>query len=130
VRTGPSMSNELRHVRAIALALPGVTERISHGEPCFFVPGRRPLCYFHENHRGDGRISLWCPAPPGVPAELTGSEPDRFFHPTPSASGVFAGWLGVYLDIGRVDWSEVASIIEEAFRTIAPKGLISQLDGS
>lgn len=124
------MSDELSHVRAIALALPGVIERISHGEPCFFVQGRRPLCYFHENHRGDGRISLWCPAPPGVPAELTGSESDRFFHPTPSASGVFAGWLGVYLDIGRFDWSEVASIIEEAFRTIAPKRLISQLDGS
>jgi hypothetical protein len=63
-------------------ALPSVTERISHGEPCFFVQDKRPLCYFHDNHRGDGRISLWCPAPPGVPADLTASEPHRFFHPT------------------------------------------------
>ena len=126
------MSDELGHVRAIALALPGVSERVSHGEPCFFVEGRRPLCYFHDNHRGDGRVSLWCPAPVGVPAELTASEPGRFFHPTPSASGVFAGWLGVYLDADdddRVEWNEIAAIVEDAFRTIAPKRLIARLDG-
>lgn len=117
-------------VRTIALALPGVSERISHGEPCFFV-GRRPLCYFHDNHRGDGRISLWCPAPPGVPDELTASEPSRFFRPTPSASGVFATWLGVYLDTDgddRVDWNEIAGIIEDAFRTVASRALIAELD--
>ena len=53
---------ELDMVRSIALALPGVDERISHGEPCFFV-GKRPLCYFHDDHRGDGRIALWDAVP-------------------------------------------------------------------
>jgi hypothetical protein len=126
-----SMSELLSGVRAIALSLPGVSERVSHGEPCFFVQGKRPLCYFHDNHRGDGRVVLWCPSPPAVAAELTASEPRRFFHPTPSASGVFAGWLGVYLDTDgddRVDWNEIAGIIEEAFRTVATKALIAQLD--
>jgi hypothetical protein len=83
----------------------------------------RLLCYVHDNHRGDGRISPWCPAPPGVPTELTASEPDRFFHPTPSASGAFASWLGVCLDTNGddgVDWDEIAGIVEEAFRTVAP----------
>lgn len=123
--------HELDEVRGIALALPGVTERVSHGAPCFFVRDKRPLCYFHDDHRGDGRISLWCPAPPGVPEELTTSEPRRFFRPTPSASGVFATWLGVYLDTGgddRVDWTEIAGIIEDAFRTAAPEALIAELD--
>jgi hypothetical protein len=66
-----------------------------------------------------------------VPADLTASEPDRFFHPTPSASGVFATWLGVYLDTDgddRVDWGEIAGIVEDAFRTVAPKTLIDELD--
>src|SRR5437762_5041987 len=54
----------LDRVRRIALALPGVNERMSHGEPCFFVRDKRPLCYFHDNHNGDGRIALWCPVPP------------------------------------------------------------------
>jgi hypothetical protein len=123
---------ELDQVRRIALSLPGVTERESHGEPCFFVSDKRPLCYFHDNHRGDGRISLWCPAPPGVADELTSSEPNRFFRPTPSASGVFATWLGVYLDTegdDHVDWSEIAAIVEDAFRVVAPKALIAELDG-
>ena len=42
----------LDRVRRVALALPGVNERTSHGEPCFFVRDNRPLCYFHENHNG------------------------------------------------------------------------------
>jgi hypothetical protein len=123
--------HELDEVRRIALALPGVTERVSHGEPCFFVKDRRPLCYFHDDHRGDGRISLWCPAAPGVPDELASSEPRRFFRPTPSASGVFANWIGVYLDTGgddRVDWTEIAGIVEDAFRAVAPKPLIAELE--
>ena len=34
-------------------------ERFSHGAPCFFVQDTRAVCYYHDNHRGDGRISLW-----------------------------------------------------------------------
>lgn len=50
--------DEFAQVRRIVLASPGVTERISHGEPCFFVQGKRPLCYFHDNHRGDGHLAV------------------------------------------------------------------------
>ena len=50
--------NALDRVRRIVLALPGVNERMSHGEPCFFIRDKRPLCYFHDDHNGDGRISL------------------------------------------------------------------------
>ena len=124
-------SSEYQQVRTIALALPGVIERLSHGEPCFFVE-RRPLCYFHADHNGDGRVSLWCPAPPGVPDDLVAAEPDRFFRPQASSSGVFAKWLGVYLDVPSVpvDWIEVAAIVEDAFRLVAPLSLIRRLDGS
>jgi hypothetical protein len=104
---------ELARVRRIALALPEVTERFSHGAPCFFIRDKQPACYYHDNARGDGRVSLWCPAPAGVPVELVTAEPQRFFRPTPSASGTFATWLGVYLDNtggSRVDWKEIAAI--------------------
>ena len=122
---------ELDHVRKIALALPDVTERLSHGEPCFFIQDKRPVCYFHDNHNGDGRISLWCPVPPGVQEEMVSAEPIRFFVPPSSASGVFSGWLGVYLDTSRtnkVDWMEIAAIIEDAYRHVAPKALVTGLD--
>ena len=120
----------LERVRSIALALPEVNERLSHGEPCFFVRDRRPLCYFHDDHNGDGRISLWCPSPPGVQEELVSAEPVRFFKPPTSARGTFADWLGVYLDTARpnaVDWNEVAAIVEEAYRNVAPTSLTAEL---
>ena len=46
--------DELEQVRRIALTLPSVTERVSHGEPCFFVQDKRPLCYFHDNIAATG----------------------------------------------------------------------------
>jgi len=121
----------LDRVRRIALALPEVNERMSHGEPCFFVRDKRPLCYFHDNHNGDGRISLWCPVPPGVQEEILSAEPVRFFAPPTSSTGVFRHWLGVYLDTSgpyRVEWDEIAAIVEDAFRHVAPAVLVNELD--
>ena len=110
-----------------------MTERLSHGEPCFFVRERRPFCYFHDNHNGDGRISLWCPTLPGVQEELVTAEPQRFFRPAPSASGTFSTWLGVYLDTtgtNRVDWKEISNILDDAYRSAAPKSLVRRLDAA
>jgi hypothetical protein len=124
-------TRELDRVRRIALALPEVNERTSHGEPCFFVRDKRPLCYFHDDHNGDGRISLWCPVPPGVQEELVSAEPLRFFAPPTSARGVFAEWIGVYLDTSgmhKVDWVEIAAIVEDAYRHVAPKALVTALE--
>jgi hypothetical protein len=122
--------NALDRVRRIALALPEVNERTSHGEPCFFIRDKRPLCYFHDDHNGDGRVALWCPAPPGVQEEMVSAEPVRFFAPPASASGVFSGWLGVYLDTAapnKTNWREIAAIIEDAYRQVAPRELVSDL---
>lgn len=122
----------LERVRGIALALPGVEERVSHHAPCFFVRGKTPICRFHDaEFAGDGRVSLWCPAPPGVQEELVSADPERFFAPTPSASGVFKDWIGVYLDTEgelAVDWQEIAAIVEDAYRLRAPKKLVAELD--
>jgi hypothetical protein len=121
---------ELDRVRAIALALPEVTERLSHGATCFFVRDKRPLCYFHDHHNDD-RVSLWCPAPPGMQAALVASGPTRFFKPPTSASGTFSDWLGVFLDPSGdavVDWDEIAEILEEAFRLVAPATAVAELD--
>lgn len=125
-------TRELNRVRKIALALPEVNERVSHGAPAFYVRDKRALCYFHDAdfHTEGSRVALWCPAPDGVPEELVAAEPTRFFHPTPSASGTFSDWLGVYLDSrgdDRVDWDEVAAIIEDAYRMVAPKTLVAKL---
>lgn len=121
----------LDQLRSLALALPGVEEKVSHRAPCFYVR-KRAICRFHDaDFGGDDRVALWCLSSPGVAEELTVAEPERFFQPTPSASGVFADWLGIYLDTADsdgVDWDEIGAILEEAFRLAAPKRLIAELD--
>ena len=60
-----------------------------------------------------------------------GTEPERFFEPPTSARGTFSGWLGVFLDTAGADkvvWSEIAAIVEDAYRNVAPKSLVAELD--
>ena len=59
---------------------------------------------------------------------LLAAKPQQFFKPLPSASGVFGNWIGMYLDTPAVDWDEVAGILREAFREVAPQNLIAELD--
>jgi predicted DNA-binding protein (MmcQ/YjbR family) len=37
------------------------------------------------------------------------------------------GWLGVYLDV-PVDWDELAELVTDAYRTVAPRRLVAKLD--
>jgi hypothetical protein len=55
---------------------------------------------------------------------MVSAEPNRFF--VPPYVGV-RGWLGVRLDIST-DWDEIAEIVTEAYRHVAPRKLIALLD--
>jgi len=110
-------------------AFPRVTERVSHGVPCFFVDDRRPLCYFHDHHNGDERVTVWCPLPEGFQELFVSSRPDRYFAPPSSASGTFSTWLGVVLDAATADdWAEISDTLEQAYRHVAPAHLVALLD--
>jgi hypothetical protein len=117
-RPGPE-----ERIRTICLALPGVTEKLSHGAPAFFA-GRQFLILWTHGHHDHAFPHLWCAAAPGAQSELVTTEPDRYFRP-PYVGG--RGWLGVRLD-GRIDWNEIQALCEEAFRTVASKRLIASLD--
>jgi hypothetical protein len=110
-------------VRKICAALPGVTERQSHGSPGFFA-GRQFVMLWPDGHHDHHFSHLWAAAPPGAQDELVTTEPERFFRP-PYVGG--RGWVGVRLD-GEVDWEEISAVCEEAFRTVAPKKLVRALD--
>ena len=110
-------------VRAICLALPGVTERTSHGAPAFFA-GRQFVMLWVDGHHGNDFPHLWCAAPPGAQEGLVVAEPDRYFRPPYVGS---RGWLGVRLD-GDVDRDEIAVLCEEAYRVVAPARLVARLD--
>jgi hypothetical protein len=77
---------------------------------------------FMNNYHNDGRIALWCKAPPGAQAQLVASAPDRFF--VPPCVGT-PGWIG--LSLNRNSDAEIANIIREAYRLVAPKKLLALL---
>ncbi|OLF16645.1 MmcQ/YjbR family DNA-binding protein [Actinophytocola xanthii] len=115
------MTDPLSRLRALCTRLPEVTEKLSHGEPTWFV--RRAFVSYADHHH-DARLAFWCAAPPGVAEELVAASPERFFRPPYVGH---RGWLGVYLDV-EPDWDEIAEIVTDAYRTVAPKKLVAQLD--
>jgi hypothetical protein len=114
-------SETIERVRRLCLALPEVTERLSHGAPTFFVQGKKSFLMVWDNHHGDGIFGLWVAAPPGNQELLVQADPERFFRPPYVGH---RGWLGVRLD-GPVDWDEIAGIVEDAWATVAPKRLLA-----
>jgi hypothetical protein len=114
----------LTRLRELCLAMPEATERLSHGEPTWFVRDKKVFVSYADHHHND-RLGFWCAAPEGVQAMLVEAEPDLFFRPPYVGH---RGWLGVYLDVD-VDWERIAEIVEDAYRMIAPKRLLAELDG-
>lgn len=116
-------TNPLEKLRRICLALPEATERLSHGEPTWFVRGKKTFASYADHHHDD-RLAFWCAAPDGAQEMLVGTHPDRFFVPPYVGH---RGWLGVYLDV-PVDWDEVGEIVTDAYRMVAPKKLVAALN--
>jgi hypothetical protein len=110
----------VQQVRAICLGFPEATEKPSHGAPAFFVGKQFAMVWPHGHHDNDFP-HLWCAAPPGAQEALIGSAPERFFRPPYVGH---RGWVGVRLD-GTVAWDELAELLDEAYRSVAPERLLT-----
>jgi hypothetical protein len=107
----------------MCLSFPETSERLSHGAPTFFVREQRSFVIFMDDHHADGRLALWCAAPPGAQRMLVDARPEQFFVPPYVGH---RGWLGVRLD-RDLSYDEIARAIEDAYLAVAPKALASQL---
>jgi hypothetical protein len=110
----------LARLREICLSLPETSERLSHGEPTFFVREKRAFVMLADNHHGDGRFAIWCAAPRGMQATLVEADAERFFVP-PYVG--YRGWLGFRLD-RPYEHDELAGICEDAYAEVAPPKLV------
>jgi hypothetical protein len=126
----PQPSNKLRtsrtrhveRVRKACLKLPETTEKLSHGEPTFFVR-KRVFAMCSINHHNDGHIAVVIPAAIGVQAALIEQEPEKFYRPPYVGH---AGWVGI--ELPRISDRELAAHIREAWKLIAPEKLRATLD--
>jgi hypothetical protein len=118
------MSDPVERLRRLCLALPECNERLSHGEPSFFIRDKKQFVMLDNHHHGAEHLAFWCAAPPGVQEELLAGNPEQYFRPPYVGH---RGWIGVRID-REPDWSEIAEIVRDAYRQVAPRGLSAQLD--
>jgi hypothetical protein len=112
-------------IREFCRSLPGASERVSHGAPAFFA-GRQFVALWPEGHHERAFAHLWCAAPAGVQDALAREGPDWYFRPPYVGH---RGWLGVRLD--RLDdVEELTALCEQAYRTVASRRLVAELDAS
>ena len=114
---------QIERVRRICLALPETWEKLSHGEPTWFV-GKKVFAMFSNNHHNDGHVAVTLPAAIGIQEMLIKKSPKKFYRPP--YVGV-SGWVGV--ELKYVTDTELAFHINEAWKLIAPEKLKSALTG-
>jgi hypothetical protein len=105
----------LQRVRRLCHALPGTTEKLSRGEPTFFV-AKKVYCMFANNHHNDGHVAVWIPAEAGAQEALIRSDVTKYFRPP--YVGV-KGWVGI--ELAQVNDDELGLYLLEAYRLIEPK---------
>ena len=109
-------------VRKACLKLPETMEKLSHGEPTFFVR-KRVFAMCSINHHNDGHIAVVIPAAIGVQAALIEQSPKKFYRPPYVGH---AGWVGI--ELPRVSDKELTAHIREAWKLIAPEKLHNELE--
>jgi predicted DNA-binding protein (MmcQ/YjbR family) len=107
-------------LRDICLTLPEAVEKPfgGHTAPSFRI---RDKLFVMTSEDGQ---SMTFKAGPGVQQALVSSSPERFFVPAYVGP---KGWVGARLDVDQ-DWDEIAELIEDSYRMIAPKRLVGLLD--
>lgn len=122
-------------VRRLVAALPETDEHPSYGgHPSWRVRQQafvwdRPLRRADQVALGDGGPAETEPllgvrvADEGVKAALLGDDPDVFF-----TTQHFDGYAAVLVRLERITVPELAELVEEAWRSRAPKRLLAEFD--
>ncbi len=115
----------LPRLRRLCLKLPEAHEVEAWEAPTFRVRNKLFAMYASpENHHGGGRPGVWIKAAPDNQALMLRAAPKRFFKPPYVGP---SGWVGVWLDVS-VDWNELAMLLEDGYRMVAPKRLLARLE--
>jgi hypothetical protein len=113
------VTDVLQKVRERALQLPETQERLSHGQPTFFVAGKQ-FAQFRDNHHGDGKTVV-CVRVSSLDeqAMLLEASPETYARPA-----YLRTWLSINLAGDRVDWDNVGDRIAQSWELAAPRALL------
>ena len=85
----------------------------------FQVRGKTFAYYFNDHH-GDGVVAVCCKAAPGEQDLLLRLDPKRYMMPAYLGA---RGWVSLRTDTAEIDWDEVADLVTNSYRLVAPKSL-------
>ncbi len=117
-----SSSIDARRARVtkICAVLPEAFASSRTGQHTAYRVRGKAFAYYTVNEHNDGRIALHIKIGEGRQSEFAAADAKRFFLPKYMAHH---GWIALDLDAGRIDWDEIAPLLRESYRLIAPKRL-------
>jgi predicted DNA-binding protein (MmcQ/YjbR family) len=117
-------SSLLSELSEICLALPEATRELQ-GDHASFRVRKKVFAYFLNNHHGDGIVSICGKALPGDNKILVASDPEKYYLPAYIGP---RGWVGLRLDVGKVDWEEVKELVTGSYLQTAPRKLAAAVN--
>lgn len=122
-RKAPNGDKQRERVAKMVERLPeGAAKRV--GQHMSLEVRKKRFGWFMIDHHGDGRVDLNCKASADMHDILQGLMPKHFHVPKYVGN---KGWVGVWLDLPKVDWTAVEMALRGAYERVAPKTLVSQL---
>jgi hypothetical protein len=85
---------------------------------------RKRFGWFLDDHHGDGRVALNCKGSAALHDMLKELAPAQFHVPKYVGN---KGWIGLWLDVPKLNWSAVELAVREAYLIAAPKTLAREL---
>jgi hypothetical protein len=113
------MIDPLQKIREAALELPETEERVSHGQPTFFVAGKQ-FAQFRNNHHGDGKVVV-CVRVSSLDEQAMLIEADALTYSRPA---YLPSWVSINVSGDEVDWDHVADRIAQSWELAAPRRLL------
>ncbi len=113
----------LERLIAICLALPEAQQE-RMGDHAAFSVRKKKFAYYLDSHHSDGIVSVCFKTERGQNEVLLAADQTRFYSPAYIGP---RGWVGLRLDVGKIDWSEVADFVVDSYRLTAPKSLAAQI---
>jgi hypothetical protein len=113
------MTDPLIKIREAALELPETEERLSHGQPTFFVAGKQ-FAQFRANHHGDGKTVV-CVRVSSLDEQAMLLEMDPAIYSKPA---YLPTWVSIDVAGDSVDWDHVGNRIAASWELAAPRRLL------
>jgi hypothetical protein len=110
-------------LKSICLTLPE-TSCVEKGDHLIFFVRKKVFAYYLNNHHGDQIVSICCKTLSGDNQRLIEADPEKFYPPAYIGP---RGWVGLRLDLARMDWGEVKELLRGSYAVTAPKKLANLL---